>query len=525
MNNFLLLLYCIYLYFIYRLLVIPALADFSYYGLLIVPFALILFWLVPRTERKKAIVYTFLFLLLDQSMENAFRELDLIPFSLSVLFIFLFLYPISRWYAHIRLPAFSIAIVIAVTFNVLFPHKTVLMSPYFYKKWNSEQLYIGEMTSHFSIAARDLTGDGKEEIITLGNAEEVKASLDSSRPTVPTYMLEQEPLSLYVYTWENDQMNRIPPEQLDRERILSLLPKEYIGFPYYTLNEQLELEPLIQRQPLTEGMMQFGTAPYRALLLNIENIERELDKYNGAYDIKEQVGSKYQNVTLKNGTLSGIYDGTFFETPSPATKIIDAVKMGNGQEGILVLGADVHLLQMVEGKMKVTHELTRNMHKGLAQSQYKMIDLNSDGKDEIMLKHPYSALLSPQPDGTWDILWSTEERSFRFEDSLHAGDTHELVGLSKSAVRAKDTRYLTGFRYTQEGLEQTWKVFLTMNNAAYADIDGDGEKELITSIQGTHKIFVWGRHSIPVIYLLIGMTGALVIYLAGRRIRHGKQTA
>ncbi|RXT14640.1 hypothetical protein [Ammoniphilus sp. CFH 90114] len=524
MTSVLLLLYCLYLYFFHRLLVIPALAEFSYYGLLVVPLALLMFWLIPQEARKKAIVYTFLFLLLDQSMENAFRELDFIPFILSVGFIFLFLFPISRWYAQIRLSAFTIALAVALVLNVALPHKTVQMLPYFYKVWNSEQLYIGERTSYFSIIARDIDGDGKEEIITLGNAEEVKATLDPSKPIVPTYILDEEPLSLYVYKWDNGQMNRIPQEQLDRERIVALLPKEYIGFPYYTLNERLELEPLIQRQPLTEGMMQFGTAPYRAMLLNIENIEQELAKNDGAYDKKDQVGTKYQGVTLKNGYLSGTYADSFFQTPSPATRIIDAIKLGDGHEGLLVLGSDVHLLQMVDGKMTVTHELTRDMHKGLAQSQYKMVDLNNDGKEEIMLKHPYSTLLSPEADGTWKILWNTEERSFRFEDYLKTGNQHELVGLSKSAVRAKDTRYLTGFRFTEEGLAQIWKVFLTMNNAIYADINGDGHQELITSIQGTHKIFVWGRHSIPVNSLLIGMTVALILYLAGRRIRHGKPT-
>ncbi|WP_134699948.1 hypothetical protein [Ammoniphilus sp. YIM 78166] len=525
MNKILVLLYCVYLYFFNRLLVVPALAEYSYYGLLFVPFSLFLFWLVPVKERKQVMVFTFLFLMLDHAVENAFRKLELMPFVLSVMFIGLFLYPIGRWYGQVRASAFTLALAVAVVFNVAFPHNMIQMLPYFYKQWNSNQLYIGEMTSYFSIIARDINGDGKDEIITLGNAEEVKANLDPEKPRMPTFILEEEPLSLYVYQWTDGEMTRIPPQELDRDHIVSLLPREYIGFPYYTLNERLELEPLIQRQPLAEGMLQFGTAPYRALLLNVEKIERELEKNNGAYDTREQLGNQFSGVTLKNGFLSGRYGETAFEVASPATKIIGAIQLGDGHEGLLVLGADVHLLQWIDGELRVTHELTRKMHQGLAQSEFKVIDLNHDGKDELMLKHPYSTLLSPQPDGSWKILWSTEERSFRFEDFVSAGQSHEFVGLSKSAVRAKDTRYLTGFQYTEEGLKQTWKIFLTMNNAIYADVNGDGKKELVTSIQGTHKIFVWNRHSIPVYPILIGLTFVLVIYLVGRRVRLGKKIA
>lgn len=48
-----LLLYCLYIFFCYHLLVLGAFADFSWLAFAIVPVVFLLFWLVPREQRKE----------------------------------------------------------------------------------------------------------------------------------------------------------------------------------------------------------------------------------------------------------------------------------------------------------------------------------------------------------------------------------------------------------------------------------------------------------------------------------------
>lgn len=525
MKSMMLILYCFYLFFFSHLLVVPALAEYSYYGLLVVPFMLFMFWLIPAEDRKQAVVYTLLFLLMDQAMANAFNKMDLLPFVLSVVFIGLFLFPISWYFGKVGPKAFVVSLAVTLILNVALPNNLVQVLPYFYKKWNSQQLYIGEMSTHFPVIAKDLDQDGADELITIGNRDYLEKLVKSGTKRKPTYKITPEPLTVYVWKWSNGEMNRIPSKQVDIKQIKAVLPKEYIGFPYYVLNEKLELIPQTQRQALTEGMTQFGTAPYRALLLNLDNIEQQLKMSDGYYDYQEQVGTKFSKVALKQGILTGYYGQNSFEMASDATKIVGSLRLGNGEEGLILLGRDVHLLQWVNGKMTITHELTRKMQKGLALSQFQIIDLNQDGADELMIKQPFSTILQPQENGEWKILWSTDEKSFSFEDFRQLGNGHEFVGQSKSAVRAKDTLYLTGFKYTEQGMEQTWKIFYPVNSATFADLNGDGEQELITTARGQHIIYVLGQHSIPVTLILIGSTILLVLYLVGRRLRHAKLSA
>lgn len=525
MKTIMLIPYCIYLYFFSHLLVKPALAEYSFYGLLVVPFMLLMFWLIPAKDRKQAIVFTLLFLLMDQSMANAFNKLDLFPFVLSVIFIGMFLFPISWKFGDIGLKAFAISLTTTVILNVALPNNLVQVLPYFYNKWNSQELYIGEMATSFPVIAKDLDQDGADELITIGNRDHLEELVESGTRPKPTYTLKPEPLTVYLWKWSNGEVKRIPSEQVDIKQIKDVLPKEYIGFPYYVLNEKLELVPQVQRQVLTEGMTQYGTAPYRALLLNLNNIEQQLAMSEGYYDYQEQVGTKFSKVALKQGILTGNYGSNSFEIPSDATKIVGSMKLANGEEGLLLLGRDLHFLQWENGKLQPTHELTRNMQKGLALSKFQVIDLNRDGAEELMIKHPYSTILQPQENGEWKILWSTEDKSFRFEDFRQLETGHEFVGQSKSAVRAKDTIYLTGFNYTEQGMEQTWKIFYPMSTATFADINGDGEQELVTTARGQHIIYVLGKHSIPVTLILIGSTLLLVLYLVGRRLRHAKISA
>ncbi|HEY0827927.1 MAG TPA: hypothetical protein VGE40_07530 [Bacilli bacterium] len=523
-NHLLLAAYCVYLYFFYHLLVQASFAEFSFYAMLWVPLLIFAFWLIPVHQRKQALVITFLFVFMDQAIENVYR-VDRPLFYFYVAFIGLFLFPLTRWYARIRLTSFIIVFAAAFLFNVILPNQIVQALPHLYLKWKSEPLYVGDITGDFPIALKDIDQNGTKEIITLGNADEYPG-LERKRKIDAT--LKDEPLSLFIWQWEKGAMVRVPNDSIAPELKASLLPEEYIGFPYYVMDPQFVLHPLIQKQPLSEGMMQFGTAPFRAMLINYKNISHQLTLKANIYDSLEKAGG-FTNLILQNGLLKGVYNKEAFEVPSTATKIVGSIQLQGGKEGLLVLGLELTLLQMTDGKLTATNSITRDMQSGLAQSRMIVSDINGDGAQELVVAYPFSKILSPNDSGSWDILWNTDERSFRIRDiGAFAAETptsykhnKEIIALSKSAVRASDISYLTSYHYTEQGLVQNWKIFLrNISKVALGDVNGDGKQELVTMVYGQHTVFVWGKHHIPVTWILIGMTLLLLVYLSGRRFRH-----
>jgi hypothetical protein len=521
LRNLYYLLYCVYLFLAYHLLVISAFAEFSFYALLVVPIMIGAFWLIPAEHRKEIVVFTLMFLFIHRAIVQI-STADRPLFFVWVIFIGLFLYPIVRWYAQIRLPALVIALSAALIFALVLPNRTVQALAHLYPKWSSEKLYIGTVSPSFPVAVADINANGRDEIITLGNADDYP---EGSRRVPFGTQLENEPLHFFVWEWNNGTLERVPNEELDADELRGHLPKDFIAFPYYVLNEDLELEPLVQRQSLTESMVQFGTAPFQAMRLNLQNIIRQLEINGGIYDYMGQSG-QFDQLLLERGMFSGIYEGEAFSVPSPASKIIGSIELANGQEGILVLGSEVQLLQMIDGEMQVTNTLTREMQSGLALSQFIIRDMNGNGLQDLVVTFPFSSIYEPTADGSWNILWSTAEKSFNIKDvgSFTADGRTEILALRKSMVRASDTNYLTSYRYSDKGLVQNWKIFLrNIDTAEFADLDGDGERELVTTIYNKHQINVWGKHNIPVTGILIGLTLVLLLYLAGRRYAYAKK--
>src|SRR5690606_13581418 len=195
--------------------------------------------------------------------------------------------------------------------------------------------------------------------------------------------------------------------------------------------------------------------------------------------------------------------------------IIGSIQLGGGREGLIVKGMHLHLYEMINGTLTETHALTRDMQQNLSQSEIVITDLNGNGIEEMTIAYPYPIILEPQDGGQWDILWGTKERSFRIESIVERDGEDVLLAMSKSLVRASDTHYLTGFTYDENSLHREWKVYMPgVIRAVTGDLDGDGLDEIVTSRFGTHKLYVWRKHHIPVEEILVGLTIALAAGLA-----------
>jgi len=398
----------------------------------------------------------------------------------------------------------------------------------------TDRLYNGQWVDYFPITLYDVNQDGRQEVITYGNAWELPLPESAEKPETEEEKkalaeklehLQTEPLSLYVLTWEDGELVRMKNEEIPAEvmeRIKEQMPTDYPGFPYYTMKDD-QLIPNVQRQNYAEGMLQIGTAPYRAFMLDMGHIANLLAENNGSMDMRHELGEKYKDLHIKDGMLTGTYDGKPFTGPTDATKILTTMRLPDGREGLLVMGEHVGVIVVeADGSIREAYALTRQQAE-LATAEFIPADIDRDQVDELLLAGKPSYILKPREEGEWEILWASKENdpSFRFSNFAAVGDGEpEIIAKAKSWVSTTDSRYLAGFKYTPEGLKQNWRIYLPLINVQVGDVDGDRENEIVATIYNTHRILVFKKHGIPILPLTIALFVGLLGYAVARRVRH-----
>lgn len=528
-------LYAIALFLIYHLLVKPAFLDLTWIALLIfLPLLAFCYFVVHPSERRQVLVFTIGFLLLDRALTRVDVKTTaalLIGGAIAVIVIAL----LVKRYGRLNWRAVGSLVLIALLANVTFNRDTLTALSNFTVTYESDRLYNGDWVDYFPLTLHDVNGDGKMEIITYGNAEELplpekieKPETEEEKKAMAEKLrhLQAEPVSLYVLTWKDGQMVRMPNDQIPAETmeiIKEKLPTDYPGFPYYTMKDG-QLVPNVQRQPYAEGMMQIGTAPYRAFMLDMENIANQLADNAGSIDVRQTLGSKYTDLHIKDGMLTGNYDGKPFGGTTKATKLMTTMMLPDGREGIVVMGEHLSVLSVEpDGTLTESYTLTRKQAE-LATGEFIPADIDNDKVDELLVAGKPSYILKPKADGTWEILWASGDydKSFRFSNFATIGNNAkpEIVAKAKSWVSNTDTRYLAGYDYTPEGLKQNWRIYMPLINVQIGDIDGDKENEIVANMFNTHRILVFKQHNIPVLGLTIALFVGLLGYGVVRRFRH-----
>ncbi|QDS35270.1 hypothetical protein [Brevibacillus brevis] len=528
-------LYAIALFLIYHLLVKPAFLDLTWIAVLIfLPLLAFCYFVVHPSERRQVLVFTIGFLLLDRALTRVDVKTTaaiLIGGAIAVIVIAL----LVKWYGRLNWRAVGSLVLIALLANLTFNRDTLAALSHFTVKYESDRLYNGDWVDYFPLTLHDVNSDGSMEIITYGNAEELPLPEEIEKPETEEEKkamaeklrhLQAEPVSLYVLTWKDGQMVRMPNDQIPAdtmEIITEKLPTDYPGFPYYTMKDG-QLVPNVQRQPYAEGMMQIGTAPYRAFMLDMENIANQLAENEGSMDVRQTLGSKYTDLHIKDGMLTGNYDGKPFGGMTKSTKLLTTMMLPEGREGLVVMGEHLSVLTVdSDGTLTEAYTLTRKEAE-LATGEFIPADIDNDKVDELLVAGKPSYILKPKPDGTWEILWASGDRdkSFRFSNfaTLGNSDKPEIIAKAKSWVSTTDSRYLSGYDYTPEGLKQNWRIYLPLINVQIGDIDGDKQNEIVANMYNTHRILVFKQHNIPVFGLTIAIFVGLLGYGVVRRFRH-----
>ncbi|WNC16553.1 hypothetical protein [Brevibacillus brevis] len=528
-------LYAIALLLIYHLLVKPAFLDLTWIALVVfLPLLWFCYWVVRPEERRQVLVFTVGILLLDRALPRVDVKTTsalLIGGAVAILVVAL----LAKWYGKLNWKAVGSLVIVALLANVTFNRDTLAALSHFTVKYESDRLYNGQWVDYFPMTLFDVDGDGKQEIITYGNAEELplpeepakKPETEQEKKELADKLLhlQAEPVALYVLTWKDGKMVRMPNDQISPETMALLkekMPSDYPGFPYYTMKDG-QLVPNVQRQSYAEGMMQIGTAPYRAFMLDMANIANQLQENGGSMDVRHELGSKYKDLHIKDGVLTGTYDGKPFSGTTKATKLVTTMMLPDGQEGLLIMGEHLSVMEVQpDGTLKEAYTLTRKEAE-LATAEFIPADIDHDNADELLIAGKPSYILKPKPDGTWDILWASAEgdQSFRFSNFAAVGSGQpEIIAKAKSWVSTTDSRYLSGYDYTPDGLSQNWRIYLPLINVQVGDIDGDKQNEIVATIYNTHRVLVFKKHNIPVLPLTIVLFVGLLGYGVVRRVRH-----
>lgn len=526
--------YAIALFLIYHLLVKPAFLDLTWIALLVfLPLLAGFYFLIHPSERRQVLVFTIGFLLLDRALTRVDVKTTaaiLIGGAIAVIVIGL----LVKWYGRLNWKAVGALVIIALLANVTFNRYTLTALSHFTVTEETERLYNGEWVDYFPITLYDVDGDGKQEIVTYGNAMELplpetveKPETEEEKKALAEKLLhlQPEPVSLYVMRWQDGQLVRMDNKELSPETVALIreqMPTDYPGFPYYTMKDD-QLVPNVQRQNYAEAMLQVGTAPYRAFLLDMENIANKLAENKGSMDLRQKLGRNYKDLHIIDGVLTGTYDGKPFSGPTDATKLLTTMMLPDGREGLMIMGQHISVMTVeADGSLKEAYVLTRKEAE-LATAEFIPADIDHDQVDELLLAGKPSYILKPTPEGTWDILWKSADGddSFRFSNYAAVGNGKaEIIAKAKSWVSTTDSRYLSGFDYTSAGLKENWRIYLPLINVQIGDIDGDQQNEIIGTIYNTHRILVFKQHNIPVIPITIAIFIGLVAYGIVRRVRH-----
>lgn len=490
----------LYVFLFYEMLVIPAVLDWSVYGVLLTAgLVTLLILCMPSDKRKSTTVLAITFLLALQALENI-SGYPIFQKSENALFIFVLLLIVGKLLGRYKVRQYFVVFLVALILTSALDLSQAPLWTEFMVKWESPQLYQRYATvDYFPVRLADVDNDGTKEIITQENLEQAKKEEKEFTQKGNRYqILEPEQNHYAVYKWNGKSFTELSPDKYDKNKLLENLPQDYIGFPIYESKLGLsasegirqEMNPLVDRAELVEKGTNIGALPFTMLQLNQQSLASRLKSQNS------------------------------MSMPS-STRVVARGKMLPGStEQVVTLDTKLKVWDTAPGK-KLVAELGKDKVSDIGTSEVILGDVDNDKIDELLLTSETSRILKLTPDGTWQILWVSPEQldekarfqKFRFEDFASLGKKTEpqIIALSKSNARNNPTRYMTGYKYSNGSLVQTWRVFSGLINLRAGDIDGDGQNELVAYMYRAQRLFVLKKHDFPVVPLLYGITGGLIL--------------
>lgn len=513
----------LYLFALYELMIIPAILDWSFYGILLtLAIAGLLVHALPPNNRRTYAVLGVAFLMNVKALSNL-TTLSWYGQTAGSIIIFFVLFTVSRVAGRVSLrrflTMFLVALIISLNVN---PAEVPLWTEYSIK-WNSPVLYRqNDTVDYFPLQTADVNNDGKAEIITQGNFAAVRKE-QNENTDLTTPFLQPEDNNYMVFAWNGQTFNELKPGQYSVDRLAAALQPDYINFPYYSAafrsnanGPKQALTPLLTREELVEQTMRFGEAPFVILGLDLKSTADRLAGWPPTPVSSVDLEKPFKLRAIIKGTeLTGTFAGRNFSIPTEATAILGAGRLLPGKTAqLVVLGEKLQVFSIEPaGSVRLINEISPAEVPDISTAEAILADINADGTVEVLLNTEYAKILKLTEDGRWQVLWASTDNSFRFEGFAPLGqeDKPHIIALAKSNVRNNSTRYMTGYDFTPAGLKQRWRVFSGLINLRAADVDGDKNNELIGDLYKKHLVLVLKKHPLPVVPVLYGLTAMLIL--------------
>lgn len=497
----------LYLFVFYQLCVIPAILDWSSLGVLLtLALAGLLIISLPKDKRLPTTVLGIAFLLTMKALFSI-SNYPAWRFAAAALFIFVILLVVGKLLGRMSFRRFVIVFLAALILNATVDISKAPFWTEFTVKWESPQLYPRYATvDYFPVKLIDVDDDGVKEIVTQENREWALAEQqDIAGNSKELQILSRESNDFAVYKWNGKTFAELTPDKYNLPKLKTSVPLEYLGYPYYqtivsvnnTTGIEEQMNPFLDRAQVIEKSMAFGKFPFEILFLDERSLRAAID----------------------NLTLLG--------QPVSSTEMAEGKLLPKAESQKITIDGALKVIQ-TPGQ-KVIAQLGREQVPDIGTSEVITGDVNNDQVDELILTAETSQILQLTRDGRWQVLWSNPEprnatdrfNKLRFEDFALLGSEEkpQLIALSKSNVRDNPTRYMTGYVYENGAIHQIWRVFSGLINLQAGDVDGDGKNELLGYMYRGQRIYVLEKHNIPVVGILYGITGAIILLGFGQQWR------
>jgi hypothetical protein len=505
-------LFAIYLFLFYQLCVVPAILDWSSLGVILtLVLAGLLILSLPKEKRLPITVLGITFLLLMKAFYNI-SNYPTWKLILSDIIIFVVLLVVGKLLGRMSFRRYLVVFIMALILNATVDISQAPFWTEFMVKWQSPQLYPQYATvDYFPVKLIDVDGDRVKEIVTQENLDRASVEKQEAAKKGKNFrILDRENNHFAVYKWNGQTFQELTTDKYDLQKLQAALPLEYLGYPFYqttvtvskTKGIEQQMTPFLDKAQVIEESMNFGKFPFKILTLDENSLAAAINNRNL---LGQPVGS------------IGMAGGQLVPDPAPEKITIDNT---------------LRVIQTPD--QKVIAQLDRSQVPDIGTSEVITGDVNNDKIDELILTAETSQILQLNPNNGWKVLWSNPEpindtdrfNKLRFDDFAPLGSdkTPQLIALSKSNVRDNPTRYMTGYEYKNGELQQRWRVFSGLINLRAGDVDGDGQNELLGYMYRSQRIYVLEKHHFPVVGILYGITGVLILLGFGLQWRQNITT-
>lgn len=443
----------------YYFLAIPLIQEYAFAGVLaVLALAISLFLALPRPHRLPSLALVLAFVLTLEALGNLSEQP--LTLQLTAAAVLLLAYPVlARLAAGLpvqrSLPAVLVAVVLAQSLNPLLYPALTEFSP----QWVSPRLSSQTKLPFFTPVVADLDGDGKAEIAApVSRPEQAAAAL-----------LTDVRFSYQVFRWNGSQVAPVDPAGLSaaaKARLAALVRNEHPALPALSTAWSTGPDglPVFSFRPAVDPFAAAaagdpGRLPFATLGLTL----REVEAAHSSWAAMQQ---GYGNTDVQPG-MNGL----------------------NSNRDVLLVARE--------------------------------LDVNGDGRADRLINRPDSGAYVEDGAGA-GTLWEAPNTSFRFEDAGPVGTFGGplILAQDKGIWGFDPSRYLGAYRMEGATLARVWKVFVPgIVNPKLADVDGDGQNEVVAALYGRQRVMVLKKHALPVSAAAWTLALGALLWLLGRRFR------